>query len=415
MLINLKKNILFLFCALISFSTFGQYQFDKLNLRMHKFVKENELAGIQTLIIKDNKIINFDTYGYSNIKENKKLNSSSIFRIASMTKCIVSVGLMKLYDRGLFDLQDPIDKFLPEFKKMYVFVNKNNFTKAEKPIRVIDILRHTTGIGKTSPYLKEKLEELKKNPSIDLQMEINRLSKIPLSNEPGTVWRYSPATNICGLLIEKISGKSLDEFLKDEIFDPLEMKDTFFQVPKDKIDRFTTGYMIDNEQKLIELDNPLKSSYTKRVTFFIASGGLVSTILDYSNFCKMLLNNGEYNGIKILKKNTVLLMTTNQLNGIKNAKENDNNPKPNNSLGFGLGFNILTDIGKYPISGNEGSYGWHGNWGSYFKIDPKENLIMILMTQIKPWKYYNKEIFESLVYEAIKIKTLNEEKYSNCY
>jgi len=402
MFINLKKHILLLLFTLISFSNFSQYQFEKLNLRMHKFVKENELAGIQTLIIKDDKIINFDTYGYSNIKENKKLQSNSIFRIASMTKCVVSVGLMKLYDKGLFSLEDPIEKFLPEFKNMHVFINKNTFIKAQNSIRIIDILRHTTGIGKTSPYLNEKLEELKKIPSIDLQMEINRLSKIPLSNEPGTVWRYSPATNIAGLLIEKISGKSLDIFLKDEIFDPLGMKDTFFQVPKDKIDRFTTGYTINDQQKLIEIDNPLNSTYTKRVTFFIASGGLVSSILDYSNFCKMLLNNGEYNGIKILQKNTVKLMTTNQLNGIKNAKENDNNPKPNNSLGFGLGFNVLTDISKYPIAGNEGSYGWHGSWGSYFKIDPKENLIMILMTQMKPWKYYNKEIFESLVYDAIK-------------
>jgi len=368
---------------------------------MHKFVDDKDLAGVQTLVIKDNKVLNFDTYGYSNIREQKPLTKNSIFRIASMTKCIVSVAFMKLYDQGHFNLEDPINKYIPEFCNTLVDDGKGNYVKVSNPIRIVDLLRHTSGYGKSNPFLTAKFNHLKSYKSADLKTEVKRMSEIPLSSEPGTEWRYGPSVNICGYLIELISGKKLDKFLKDEIFDPLNMKDTFFEIPASKFDRFTTLYIKDKENNIIELDHPNDSSFTKEVTFFNAAGLLASTIKDFSQFCKMLLNKGELNGVQILKPETVSLMTEDRLNRIPNAKPSNANHKPNTSVGFGLGFNVITDIQKYPIEGSLGSYGWHGSTGTYFKIDPKENLILIFMTQMKGFEYSQKEIFESMVYKAV--------------
>jgi len=388
---------------ILTFSTslLAQGKFDSLNMRMHKFVDDKDLAGVQTLVIKDNKVLNFDTYGYSNIREQKPLTKNSIFRIASMTKCIVSVAFMKLYDQGHFNLEDPINKYIPEFCNTLVDDGKGNYVKVSNPIRIVDLLRHTSGYGKSNPFLTAKFNHLKSFKSADLKTEVKRMSEIPLSSEPGTEWRYGPSVNICGYLIELISGKKLDKFLKDEIFDPLNMKDTFFEIPASKFDRFTTLYIKDKENNIIELDHPNDSSFTKEVTFFNAAGLLASTIKDFSQFCKMLLNKGELNGVQILKPETVSLMTEDRLNRIPNAKPSNANHKPNTSVGFGLGFNVITDIQKYPIEGSLGSYGWHGSTGTYFKIDPKENLILIFMTQMKGFEYSQKEIFESMVYKAV--------------
>jgi len=388
---------------ILTFSTslLAQDKFDNLNMRMHKFVDDKDLAGVQTLVIKDNKILNFDTYGYSNIKEQKPLTKNSIFRIASMTKCIVSVAFMKLYDQGHFNLEDPINKYIPEFSNTLVDDGKGNYAEVSKPIRIVDLLRHTSGYGKSNPLITSKFNHLKSFKSVDLKTEVERMSKIPLSSEPGTEWRYSPSVNICGYLIELISEKKLDEFLKDEIFDPLNMTDTFFEIPESKFDRFTTLYIKDKENNIVEFDHPNDSSFTKEVTFFNAAGLMASTIKDFSQFCEMMLNKGELNGVQILKPKTVLLMTEDRLNGIPNAKPSNANHKPNASVGFGLGFNVITDIQKYPIEGSLGSYGWHGSNGTYFKIDPKENLMLIFMTQMKGFEYSQKEIFESMVYKAV--------------
>ena len=171
-----------------STSLLAQGKFDNLNMRMHKFLDYKDLAGVQTLVIKDNKVLNFDTYGYSNIKEQKPLTKNSIFRIASLTKCIVSVAFMKLYDQGHFNLEDPINKYIPEFSNTLVYDGKGNYVKVTKPIRIVDLLRHTSGYGKSNPFLTAKFNHLKSFKSADLKTEVERMSKIPLSSEPGTEW-----------------------------------------------------------------------------------------------------------------------------------------------------------------------------------------------------------------------------------
>ena len=182
------------------------------------------------------KIHQYENYGYSDIDKKKSLQENSIFRIASITKCIVAVGIMKLYERGFFKLHDPIEKFIPEFKNPLIYSSEGKLKSAKNSIKIIDLLRHTTGIGKIHPYLREKYDELKFDRSFDLKTEVERMSKIPLAAEPGTVWIYGPSISIGAYMVEKLTGKKIDEYLKNEIFDPLEMVDTFFEVPKEKSD-----------------------------------------------------------------------------------------------------------------------------------------------------------------------------------
>ena len=268
-------------------------------------------------------------------------------------------------------------------------------------IKIIDLLRHTTGIGKIHPYLREKYDELKFDRSFDLKTEVERMSKIPLAAEPGTVWIYGPSVSIGAYMVEKLTGKKIDEYLKNEIFEPLEMVDTFFEVPKEKLQRFTPLYFSNKKGGFELIESVDNSPYTKKVTFCNPAGGLVSTMKDISNFCEMLLNNGVLNGKRILEEETVALMTKDHLNKIKNGKPSNDNHKPNNAMGFGLSFNVLKDINLYPFPGSEGSYGWHGSSGTYFKIDPKERMILILLTNMKGWDYSRKEIFEVKAYNAV--------------
>lgn len=384
-----------------SVSISGQYNFDHLKERMRQFVAEKELVGIQTMIIKEGKVIHYDNFGFADEEEDKPLKNNSIFRIASITKCIVAVGIMKLYDQGYFKLEDPVGKFIPEYQNPMVFQTDGSLKPASNQIRIIDLFRHTTGIGKTYPRLREEYNNLKKNRSYDLKTEIDRMSKIPLAVEPGEFWIYSPSISIGAYLVERLTGKKIDEYLKSEVFDPLQMEDTFFEIPKDKQDRFTTGYAIEKQGGYKIIDSISNSPYTQKVTFCNPSGGLASTMKDFSKFCMMLLNNGSYNGKKILEKKTLELMTKDQLKGIKNAKPGVDNHKPNNAMGFGFTFNVIKDIKTYPLPGSQGSYGWHGSWGPYFKIDPKEKMAMILMTNMKGWHHSRKEIFEKEVYNAI--------------
>tara|TARA_B100001175_G_C19513078_1_gene645230 strand:+ start:507 stop:1712 length:1206 start_codon:yes stop_codon:yes gene_type:complete len=398
--VNLLIKLILLF-TFFTFSISAQYNFENLKQRMRQFVDENELVGYQTIVFKNGEVVHYDNYGFSDFEQGKPLQDNSIFRIASITKCIVAVGIMKLYEKGYFKLDDPIGKYINEYNNPIVLESDGSLRAASNPIRIIDVLRHTTGIGKTNPLLREQFNELKNNPSFDLKTEIERMSKIPLALDPNTKWIYSPSISLGAYLVEKLTGAKIDEYLKKEIFDPLQMVDTFFEIPKDKHNRFTTGYFLDKKEGLSVLDHPSNSPYTQKVTFFNPAGGLASTMKDFSKFCLMLLNNGTYNGQKILEKKTVQLMIKDHLKGIRNGRPSDYNHKPNDAIGFGLTFNMIKNIDAYPFLGSQGSYGWHGSWGPYFRIDPKENLVMILMTQMKGWKYSRKEIFESQVYKAI--------------
>jgi len=367
---------------------FSSEKLTLLNQAMHSYVDNNELSAIQTAIVKNGKLIHFDSYGSSDISENNALKSDDIFRIASMTKPIVSLALMKLYEEGKFKLNDPVYKYIPEFKNLTV--KKRKKTKPVKNhVKVIDLLRHSAGLNFKGP------EDYRKVINMNLEEYTKDAAKTPLKFEPGTTWWYSSSTDICGYLIEVLSGQKLDVFLKKNIFDPLKMDDTFFELPKNKIDRLTTLYVVGENKELVSFDNKSNSPFKDKVILLNGSGGLLSTTEDYLKFSVMLLNNGFSNGEQIIKKSTLDLMKEDHSLGLKYKKLVFGKKK-----GFGLGFEVVKeDETKF---GSKGTFGWGGMFGTYFRVDPKENMVYIYMTQsFETYKLKLADKFRGLVYDSI--------------
>ena len=359
-----------------------------LNSIMHSYVDNNDFSAIQTAIVKNGKIVHFDSYGYSDISENDKLDRNDIFRIASMTKPIVSIGLMMLYEEGKFQLDDPVYKYIPEFKNLTV--KKRKKTKPIKnDVKIIDLLRHSAGFNFKGP------EDYRKVIDMDLEQYTQDAIKTPLLYEPGSQWRYSSSTDICGYLIEILSGMKLDTFLKTRLFDPIGMNDTFFELPKDKIQKLTTLYIKENDGKLLSFDNKSNSPFVNKVILLNGSGGLLSTTDDYLKFCQMLLNNGTFNGQKLITRKTLELMKEDHALGLKYKKLIFGKKK-----GFGLGFEVIKESNtKF---GSKGTFGWGGMFGTYFRIDPVENMIFIYMTQsFETYKLKLSNTYRELVYKSL--------------
>ena len=401
--LNLFQSFSLVFFSLISFYVSAQLNFSKSDLEsvgfssaklhvldsvMHTYVDDNDFSAIQTAIVKNGEIIHYNSYGYSEIETKKSLKEDDIFRIASMTKPIVSVALMKLYEEGHFKLNDPVYKFIPEFKSFTVKKRKKQ-KPIKNDIKIIDLLRHSAGFGFKGP------DGYKKSVEMSLEQFVKESIKAPLLYEPGTQWRYSYSTDVCGYLVEVISGMSLDVYLKTQIFDPLKMKDTFFELPKEKMDRFTTLYNKDKKGNLNVYDSPSESPFTKNITLFSGAGGLLSTAYDYLIFCQMLLNGGTFNGERIIKASTINLMLEDHAEGLKYKKLLFGKKR-----GFGLGFDIVKqDNTKF---GSKGTYGWGGMFGTYFRIDPVEDMIYIYMTQsFETYKLKLADKFRELVYDSL--------------
>ena len=359
-----------------------------LNDAMHKFVDNNDISAIQTAIVKNGKLIHFDSYGNSDISDQDSLENDDIFRIASMTKPIVSVALMMLHEEGKFKLNDPVYKYIPEFKNLTV--KKRKKTKPVKNhIKVVDLLRHSAGLNFRGP------EDYRKTINLTLEEYTKEAVKEPLKFEPGTTWWYSYATDICGYLIEVLSGEKLDDFLKNRIFDPLEMNDTFFELPAKKLDRLTTLYVVGDNKELVSFDSKANTPFKDKVVLLNGSGGLLSTTEDYLKFSLMLLNNGSYKGQQLLNKETLDLMKFDHSLGLKYKKLAFGKKK-----GFGLGFEVVKEDGtKF---GSKGTFGWGGMFGTFFRVDPKQNMIMIYMTQsFETYKLKIADIFRAHVYESL--------------
>lgn len=359
-----------------------------LNDAMHKFVDNNDISAIQTAIVKNGKLIHFDSYGNSDIADQDSLENDDIFRIASMTKPIVSVALMMLHEEGKFKLNDPVYKYIPEFKNLTV--KKRKKTKPVKNhVKVVDLLRHSAGLNFRGP------EDYRKTINLTLEEYTKEAVKEPLKFEPGTTWWYSYATDICGYLIEVLSGEKLDDFLKNRIFDPLEMNDTFFELPAKKLDRLTTLYVVGDNKELVSFDSKANTPFKDKVILLNGSGGLLSTTEDYLKFSLMLLNNGSYKGQQLLNKETLDLMKFDHSQGLKYKKLAFGKKK-----GFGLGFEVVKEDGtKF---GSKGTFGWGGMFGTYFRVDPKQNMIMIYMTQsFETYKLKIADIFRAHVYESL--------------
>ena len=359
-----------------------------LNQAMHSYVDDNELSGIQTAIVKNGKLIHFDSYGSSDISENDPLKEDDIFRIASMTKPIVSIGLMMLLEEGKFKLNDPVYKYIPEFKNLTIKKRKK-IKPVKNHVKIIDLLRHSAGLNFKGP------EDYRKVINMDLEEYTKESVKEPLKFEPGTTWWYSSSTDICGYLIEVLSGQKLDVYLKNRIFDPLKMDDTSFELPKNKIDRLTTLYVVGEKKELVSFDNKSNTPFKDKVTLLNGSGGLLSTTKDYLKFSVMLLNNGFFGGEQIIKKSTLDLMKKDHSLGLKYKKLVFGKKR-----GFGLGFEVVKkEDTKF---GSKGTFGWGGMFGTYFRADPKQNMVYIYMTQsFETYRLKLADKFRAMVYESI--------------
>ena len=367
---------------------FSSEKLTLLNQAMHSYVDDNELSAIQTAIVKNGKLIHFDSYGSSDISENDPLEEDDIFRIASMTKPIVSIGLMMLYEEGKFNLNDPVYKYIPEFKNLTIKKRKK-VKPVKNHVKIIDLLRHSAGLNFKGP------EDYRKVISMNLEEYTKESVKEPLRFEPGTTWWYSSSTDICGYLIEILSGQKLDVYLKDKIFDPLKMNDTSFELPKNKLDRLTTLYVVGEKKELVSFDNKSNSPFKNKVTLLNGSGGLLSTTKDYLKFSVMLLNNGSIGSEQILKKSTLDLMKQDHSLGLKYKKLVFGKKK-----GFGLGFEVFKE--EYTKFGSKGTFGWGGMFGTYFRADPKQNMVYIYMTQsFETYRLKLADKFRAMVYESI--------------
>lgn len=357
---------------------------DRVTAAMQGFVDDGLLAGAVTMVARDNKIIHFESVGYRDIEADAAMTNDTIFRIYSMSKPITGVALMMLYEEGLFKLSDPVEKHLPEFKDMQVYAGMdddgNMITEPPgHPMTVRELMSHTGGmtygIFAQSPVDNMYVEAGMLDTTIPLSEMVARLGKIPLKHQPGSAWEYSVSVDVQGYLVEKLAGQSFGSFLEDRIFTPLGMVDTDFHVPAEKADRFAQMYVNSPASLLTPSEMFPGTDFLIDPILEGGGGGLVSSTMDYMRFSQMLLNGGELDGVRILAPLTVDLMHRDQL------------PEAVKSIGlgnrgttFGLDFAIIEDTVEAE-GYSEGEYFWGGAAGTWFWIDPVENLVFIGMIQ----------------------------------
>lgn len=352
---------------------------------MQEYIDEHKLPGMITMVARHGRIVHSEVYGLMDY--DKPMRPDAIFRIASMTKPVTSVAAMILYDEGYFGLDDPVADYIPEFRNLKVFTSIDDkgihTVDPVRPMTIRDLLTHTSGlsgVGADSPV--DSMYAAADLSAGNLKEMVHKLSGMPLLYQPGSTWNYSRSTDVLGYLIEVLSGKPLDQFLKERIFIPLGMEDTDFYVPGEKFDRVGAVYGPDSAGIKIIM-KPDTNTVSVPVKFLSGNGGLYSTATDYMIFSQMLLNKGVYKGVRILKSKTVDLMTTNQISGVKMPDDGFFGPLMS-GMGFGFGFAILQDKLQANIVGSVGSYWWSGSGNTYFYIDPHEDLILIFMTQFVP-------------------------------
>ena len=382
---------------------------ERIGAVMNEHVGKGHIAGAIGLIARRGKIGYFETYGFQDKEAGVAMRKDALFRMYSMTKPITGVAVMILYEEGKFYLTDPVSKYLPELGNMKVAVvetdpktgKKTRYSvPAQREITILDLLRHTSGIDYAGPEDVEGKRIYEKLGTNSVEQTIGEMVKkigqAPLVHQPGTMWEYGLSMDVLARLVEVVSGQSYDKFLEQRIFKPLGMVDTGYTVPPEKANRFSKLYAPGDGWTIKPNTTPAQTSYLKPAVNFGGGSQSVSTAADYLRFCQMLLNGGELDGVRILSRKTVELMTSDHLGDMPRA-----------SLlptGYGFGFTMAVShgAGKTGVIGSEGEYFWGGAAGTRFWIDPKEQMIGIFMIQILPHTNltYGSQ-FRQLAYQAI--------------
>jgi CubicO group peptidase (beta-lactamase class C family) len=368
---------------------------DRLTRWGASLVTEEKLAGVLTLVARKGEVAHLACHGMADRERGVALQPDSLFRIYSMTKPITSLAILMLYEEGHFLLDDPISRFLPEFKDMRVMVGGSNLrpvtVPAERHITFRHLLTHTAGL--TYGFLEQHpVDAMYRASTLDrialgesMPQQIARLANLPLRARPGAEWHYSVSTDVLGHLVTVISGEDFADFLARRVFAPLGMTDTFFVVPRDKLPRFTTVY----GPGLAPIDHAQASPFAAPNRLSSGGGGLVSTVADYLRFCQLILGGGEAHGVRLLGRKTVALMTQDHVGEAETAAGLARlSGVPRHGVGFGLGFQVMLDPARAQILGSKGEISWGGAASTQFFIDPAEDLISILMTQYMPSSTY---------------------------
>jgi CubicO group peptidase (beta-lactamase class C family) len=396
-----------------------------------RYIDAGRYPGTQLTVYRRGKVVHSTSQGFADLERKMPVKDDTIFRIYSMTKPITSVAFMMLVEEGRVALDEPVHKYIPEWKNLGVFVAGTApafLTRPPlRPMQIVDLLRHTSGLtygfqqrsNVDAGYRDKKIGDVATGGTLDSMIE--ELAKMPLEFSPGEAWNYSLSTDVIGYLIGKISGQSFEQFLKERIFNPLGMNDTGFHVPDDKAHRFAACYSADPPGAITFLaaerkgmltlqDDPAKSPFLSPPSFISGGGGLCSTSADYLTFCRALLNRGELGGVRLIGPKTLALMTTNHLPGGRDLPAMSRSmfsEATNNGVGFGLGFAVTMDPAQTLIAGSPGEYFWGGAAATAFWIDPAEELAAIFMTQVMPSNAYPiRRELRTMVYSAISDSNL---------
>ena len=391
-----------------------------------RYIDAGRFPGLRLLIYRRGKVVHSTVQGFADVERKVPVKDDTIFRIYSMTKPITSVAFMMLVEEGRIALDEPVHRYIPDWKDLGVFLAGTApafLTKPPtRPMQIIDLLRHTSGLtygfqqrsNVDAAYREKKIGEVVKAGTLESMIE--DLAKIPLEFSPGEAWNYSVSTDVIGYLIGKISGRPFEQFLKERILNPLGMNDTDFYVPSDKAHRFAACYSADpqggmtfhaTERKggLTLQDDPTTSAFLSPPSFISGGGGLCSTTADYLTFCRALLNGGELGGVRLLGPKTLALMTSNHLPGnldLPGLSRSLFSEATYNGLGFGLGFAVTMNPAQTLLAGSPGEYNWGGAATTSFWIDRAEELITIFMTQVLPSSAYPlRRELRTMVYAAI--------------
>ena len=359
---------------------------------LSRFVDSGEIAGCSARIMRNDEVLFEESFGYADIESKLKMSADTIFPIASMSKVITVAGIMQLYEQGLFKLWDPVSQYLPGFKNPKIAKEKPDgsyeLVDAKGEVTMRQLFTMTSGV----PYGwadtaagRIRIEKEKEWMSNPLSFPgtvgyVNLVGQLPLAFEPGERWMYGFSIDVLGAVIEVLTGKSLGEYLKENVFDPLGMTDTGFFVPADKLDRIATLYNINEGMKPSDRGAP-----TSKPEFESGGGGMFSTVRDYSRFAQMLLHGGTLDGVRILGRKTIDLISTDHLTPEQRRSDNWDTQR---GYGYGLGVRVMTNPELAGINGSVGEWGWDGAFGNWFCVDPKENLTCVYLTTNRPGEHY---------------------------